>query len=345
MSEKPFPFEVPFEEIQRNVDSFIDVVFHSLESEFMVMPRGKGFVSYPEFETAYETLKVQTTGFTSLNSDRVLEAIKATPLSLVVLRTMLGFSPPEWAYITTRRTGSDVSEKFARDIERDTRIAPAKVARAVVRKSENLLAMIKTACELLESEPPKVQDDRLHRLNKADTIGGLASIRNLAAAGVPYAMLLYERFLGRPFAGHRDAVSELVGDVLELAIEKELLAAGIAPRKTKKMEKITGFDQAPDFLIPDEFHPAVVIEAKVSEDPGTARDKITRIQHLRELSTHGLSNDVKGFEVVACISGRGFGVRRADMQKLLEATQGKVFTPKTLSRLVDCTELKRYRSE
>jgi hypothetical protein len=31
-------------------------------------------------------------------------------------------------------------------------------------------------------------------------------------------MLLYERFLGRPFAGHRDSVSELVGDSLESAM-------------------------------------------------------------------------------------------------------------------------------
>jgi hypothetical protein len=36
------------------------------------------------------------------------------------------------------------------------------------------------------------------------------------------------------------------------------------------------------------------------------------------------------FEVIACISGRGFGVRREDMKKLLLATRGKVFTFKTL---------------
>jgi hypothetical protein len=47
-------------------------------------------------------------------------------------------------------------------------------------------------------------------------------------------MLLYERFLGRPFAGHRDSVSELVGDVMESAIEDVLSAAGISYRKTKR---------------------------------------------------------------------------------------------------------------
>jgi len=33
----------------------------------------------------------------------------------------------------------------------------------------------------------------------------------MADLGAPYAMLLYERFLGRPFAGHRDSVSQYVG--------------------------------------------------------------------------------------------------------------------------------------
>jgi len=46
----------------------------------------------------------------------------------------------------------------------------------------------------------------------------LASLQPIADLGMPYAMLLYERFLGRPFAGHRDSASELVGDVLETAI-------------------------------------------------------------------------------------------------------------------------------
>ena len=98
--------------------------------------------------------------------------------------------------------------------------------------------------------------------------------------GAPYAMLLYERFLGRPFAGHRDSVSGLVGDSLESAIEDVLTKAGISYRKTKRAEKLPGFDQAPDFVVPDEFSPQVVIEAKIAEDDGTARDKVTRIQHL-----------------------------------------------------------------
>ena len=49
------------------------------------------------------------------------------------------------------------------------------------------------------------------------------------------------------------------------------------------------FDQTPDFIVPDEFNPQIVIEAKLTEDDGTARDKITRVQHLGALSMQGRS--------------------------------------------------------
>lgn len=157
--------------------------------------------------------------------------------------------------------------------------------------------------------------------------------------------LLYERFLGRPFAGHRDSVSELIGDSLESAIEEVLSRAGISFRKTKRAERIEGFDQTPDFIIPSEFNPQVIIEAKITEDDGTARDKVTRIQHLGELSLAGRSEDNPKYEVIACIGGRGFGVRREDMKKMILATRGKVFTAKTLDRLVECTRLSEFRTK
>lgn len=156
-------------------------------------------------------------------------------------------------------------------------------------------------------------------------------------------MLLYERLLGRPFAGHRDSVSELV--VLESAIEDVLSKAGISYRKTKRAEKVAGFDQTPDFIIPSEFNPQVVIEAKLTEDDGTARDKVTRVQHLAELSRQAASEKAGRFEVIACIGGRGFGVRRADMRKLLMATRGKVFTLNTLTRLVECSRLCEFAAK
>src|SRR5438105_4047914 len=79
------------------------------------------------------------------------------------------------------------------------------------------------------------------------------------------------------------------------------------------MSRFSGPDQTPDFIVPDEFAPKVVIEAKVAQDDGTARDKVTRVRHLGELSQRGQRPGSFKYEVVACIDGRGC----EDLKKLL----------------------------
>lgn len=340
-----FPFEVPFEQVQADPDAYVIAVFSSLESEFLVLPKGHGFVEYPVFEAGYEALKQATAAFTNMTPTAVHPVATDIPIALIVLRTMLGFTPPEWAYIATQRTGVEVSQGFVRSLDRRIRIEPHKPLGKGKVTTERTAALIETACQLLVEGVPQVDTEKLHRLDKADTSAGLDTVRTLAELGVPYAMLLYERFLGRPFAGHRDSVSELVGGGLESAIEDVLSNAGISYRKTKRAARIPGFDQAPDFIIPSEYNPQVVIEAKITEDDGTARDKVTRVQHLGELSMAGQPPHQPKYEVIACIGGRGFGVRREDMKKLLLATRGKVFTLKTLDRLVECSRLKEFRTQ
>jgi hypothetical protein len=339
-----YPFEASTAEIERHPEAYVDAVFACLESEFLVLPKGMGFVEYPTFEHGYERLKAATGGFSELDADQVLSAVAEDPMILIVLRTMMGFSPPEWACEASERTGVQVGQGFARTLDRNIRVSPQKPLRLSGVTGERVRALVEAACQVLTEGAPPLEDGKLHRLDKADTRLGLDSIRSLAAMGVPYAMLLYERFLGRPFAGHRDSVSELVGDVLESAIEEILSRAGISYRKTKRAERIAGFDQTPDFIVPDEFSPQVIIEAKITEDDGTARDKVTRIQHLAALSLKERPADSPRFEVVACISGRGFGVRREDMIKLIRATRGKVFTPSTLEQIIEHTRLKEYRT-
>ncbi|MBM3226303.1 MAG: hypothetical protein FJZ47_21270 [Candidatus Tectomicrobia bacterium] len=336
------PFEVPFLEIEAHPETYVEAIFAHLESEFLVLPKGIGFVDYPMFETGYEALKQETAAFTNLTPATVLTAVHHAPIALIVVRAMLGFTPPEWAYVTTQRTGVMVSQGFIRTLDRNIRLAPLKPLGTRGTTGERLQALLMTACQLLSEGAPQVDITQLHRLDKADTSSGSDAIRTLAALGVPYAMLLYERFLGRPFAGHRDSVSELVGGGMEAAIEDVLSQAGISYRKTRRAARIPGFDQAPDFIIPSEYNPQVVIEAKITEDDGTARDKVTRVQHLGELSMAGQPPGQPTFEVIACIGGRGFGVRREDMKKLLYATQGKVFTMRTLDRLIGNSRLQEF---
>jgi hypothetical protein len=341
----PFPFERPFDRVRSELDDCVDEVFGALQSEFLSMPKGEGFVDYPVFEQGYEVLKRATGGFRNWSREVVVGAVYQTPVVLIVLRAMLGFTPPEWAYVASQRTSIVVPQGAARTLDRNIRLKPLSPLRQTGGVTDlRITALVEAALELLKEGAPQ-SPGVLHRLEKADTGAGLAGMQALADLGVPYAMLLYERFLGRPFAGHRDSVSELVGDILESAIETLLAGAGISFRKTKRAERIAGFDQTPDFIIPDEFNPQIVIEAKLTEDDGTARDKVTRVQHLGTLSVEGRPpGQPPRFEVIACIAGRGFKVRREDMKKLLLATRGKVFTLSNLDRLVDCSRLAEFRS-
>ncbi len=341
----PFPFEVGFGKLRSDLNAYVDAVFGCLESEFLVMPKGEGFVEFSTFETGYEALKRVTGGFQDVTAEKVARVVFEVPISLVVLRCMLGFTPPEWAYYASRHTGVAVPQGAARTIDRRVRVNPeAALPRNGGVTERRIHALVATACHILESGSPGSLPDKLHRFDKADTKEGMVSLQSAAGLGVPYSMLLYERFLGRPFAGHRDSISELVGNIVENAIEDVLSRAGISARKTKRAERVPGFDQAPDFIVPNEFNPQVVIEAKLTEDDGTARDKVTRVQHLATLSMEGRPSGRPRFEVVACIAGRGFGVRREDMKKLLLSTRGKVFTLQNMHQLVDHTRLSEFRS-
>ena len=336
----PLRFSADYSDPSLNLDPFIDEVFGELKSGFLELPKGQGFVEYATFEAGYQALKKATGGFVTVTPEVITPAIYATPIAFIVLRTILGFTPSEWADSTKELTGVAVDQGAARTLDRRIRVAPMSPLKDKNSTTDaRLKAMVVAAVQTLQSGTNGV--DRaliLHRLDKVDTAGGLASIRPIADLGVPYPVLLYERFLGRPFAGHRDSVSELVGDVVESAVEDVLSRAGVSYRKTKRAERIAGFDQAPDFIIPDEFNPSVIIEAKLTEDDGTARDKVTRVQQLRNLREEsGLS-----YEVVACIAGRGFKVRRNDMRRLLMATNGMVFTLASIEHLIEHTGIRAF---
>jgi hypothetical protein len=334
------PFEVPFSNVETDIENYIDSVFASLRSGFLTLPKGEGFVEYPIFEEGYEALKRQTGNFRTLEPNAIFDLVRITPIALIVLRAILGFTPPEWAYVTTEQANVEVPQGAARTLDRNIRLNPTRPLPAGGGVTEQRMrAMIATACRLLEDGAPDAPG-LLYRLDKADTRYGLRSIQPLADLGVPYAMVLYERFLGRPFAGHRDSVSESVGDVVEATVEAVLAEGEISYRKTRRAQRVEGFDQAPDFIVPSEFNPKVVIEAQLTEDDGTARDKVTRVQDLGALSMKGkLPQGEPHFEVIAFIAGRGFTVRREDMKKLLFATRGKVFTLESIKQMIEHTRL------
>jgi hypothetical protein len=339
------PFELSSEQLEHRLDEMVDVCFEDLTSQFLILPKGKRFLPFREFQAAYEMLKGRTAAFSRVNEETLWAAVVEDGLTLVVLRTILGLSPPEWADLASQEGDLVVPTGAARVLDvkvRADRALFGRRSRTVTR--DRALALIRAAAKLLSQGPPTSPPGTLHRLDKFDTSSGIESLRHAASHHVPYAVVLYERFLGRPFASHRDAVSEEIGDVMESAIERQLHTAQITFRKTARAERVPGYEQAPDFFVPTEAAPAVLIEAKITGDDGTARDKVARVLRLASMRDDRVRQGLPGFELVACIDGRGFGTRRQDMRDLLRATRGKVFALTSLDQLVAHTELRRFAS-
>ena len=356
------PFELSSEELSEKLEEMVDATISDLGSEFLLMPEGTAFTKYEQFSKAYETLKKCTSAFRDFTEARILKALLEDSRSFCVLRAILGMTPPEWAELARSEFEVDIPQNAARTLDRrcrekgtyirqlkenyEARSTNAEIKGGKKPKEPISLnrigILLRTAIHFISRGAPEDVEGVVHRLAKFDTRRGIDSVRYAAMENIPYAVLLYERYLGRPFAAHRDAVSELVGEVMENAIEERLRKNGVSYRSTGRAERIPGFGQAPDFCIPDELTPAVVIEAKITSDDGTARDKVARIKELETQRNQHVSEGKPYYEVVACIDGRGFRERREDMRQLLLRLQGKVFTAASLDKLVEHTAIRDF---
>jgi len=86
----------------------------------------------------------------------------------------------------------------------------------------------------------------------------------------------------------------------------------------------------------------VIVAAKITEDDGTARDKVAHIKELETQRNRHVASGRARYEVVACIDGREFRERREDMRQMLLRLDGKVFTTVSLDQLVIHTRLKEF---
>lgn len=356
------PFEIPPKELEKKLEEMVEVTISDLGSEFLLMPMGPGFIKYHEFSKAYEILKKHTKAFTDFTEKRAYTALLENSRAFCVLRSILGMTPPEWAELARSEYSQDIPQNAARTLDRKCRQDTEYVGRleegyrarlSTYKKKggkppgrpislDRIDTLLKTAIQYIVQGAPKKVNGIIHRMDKFDTSHGIDSVQYAARENVPYAVLLYERYLGRPFAAHRDAVSELVGEVMESAIEDRLRNSAVTFRKTQRAERIPGFGQAPDFCIPDEVNPALVIEAKITSDDGTARDKVARIKELETQRNQHVAEGRPHYEVVACIDGRGFRERREDMRQMLLRLEGKVFTMASLDYLVRYTRIREF---
>ena len=180
-----YSFEVPYAQVEEDIDAFIDAVFHTLQSAFLLLPRGPGFIVYPDFQQAYEVLKRHTAGFVLFTLENAMSALQEDALAFVVLRTILGFTPPELAYVASQESGLAISQNFARSLDRRVRSERQAFCSLTPQTRERLTALVSAACKLIREGPGKAPEDMIHRLDKAATRSGLTSLRHLASEGAP----------------------------------------------------------------------------------------------------------------------------------------------------------------
>jgi hypothetical protein len=308
------------------------------------MPQGGSFLSRSRFQQGFDALTRETKNGADLSPEALLRAVERHPAALVAVRTILGVTPGEMATLAIREARANdvelyISQEEARAIDAAARrgepiLQPEATTIARRRRYEVIVNLLTYVAPVLIQQPEPIPGS-LHRMDKIDTSKGTKSLRKfLGGASVPYPDLLYERALGRPFASHRDSVSSKVGDIIDDAVEDKLGSAGIPFYRTRHRERIPGFDQAPDFLIPNRGEAQVMIEDKLSEDDGTARDKVARILRLREVENRRVQAGEPARTVVAVIDGRGFRERAPDLNYMLGACEGNVYTVEMLDDLI-----------
>jgi len=341
----PQPFEADSSDLDAELGGYVEQVFSDLQASILIMPTGDSMAGLDQFESAFEVLKHHTKNLDEITIGNLISAVDEDPIVFILVRVMLGLTPPEWAQLAEEETEVEIPQGYSRGIDTKAISRPDNFLRASEKRERRAGALLRYAVEILDEGLGEVPDDVTHRFDMVDKGPNAKPLPDLVREGVPYESLLFERYRGRPFATYRDAVSEEVGNEMEDAVESELEDAGVSYYRTEPTEDIPGISQAPDFIIPNKDNPQVVIEAKITGDDGTARDKVTRVQRLKTLSQNWGNTDESSFQVVACIDGRGFGVRESDMRKLLRATNGKVFTTKTLDQLVENTRIGEFKSD
>ena len=236
-------------------------VLGTLKSFFMTMPRGGSFCSREDFEKGYEAFSRHTDGARLISGAHLLDAIEEDPRAWLVLRCILGFTPPEAAYVAVLEAGESgqpvaVGQTQVRDLDARARrgeklIWATTPKRRVERDHDEVLRrLVPLLAETLTRSPPKVESGLIHRLDKIDTYAGQASLAEIFERGVPYSELLYERLLGRPYASHRDSVSGRVGEYIEGPLAQLLEDYGIDGAMARPREK---FRDSTKLLIV-EFH-------------------------------------------------------------------------------------------
>ena len=318
------------------VQSFLEHVRPS----FHLIPKGDSMANEESFTLAYSALAAGTDNFTVVSEASLQSVLLKTPEALGPLRMIVGLTHNELAVAIRllepdARVNGDRLKKFERSSatsqpseERD-KLAALIAATATAVMSRDILSVPSAATGYFHS-----------KLDKRDTTDGWVSVQR-DSKGVPYSALLYQRYVGGVWRQVQDAYSEVKGDaVLEHPLRDLLDAHAIPYHHTRRgatgareTVELYGMSPGPDFVIPDES-PTLVIESKVAEDGGTARDKAARIRTMTSAARE------RSLKACVLIDGKGWIERTAALLDVIIATEGRTYTLTTLDHILELPEIR-----
>ncbi len=282
------------------------------------------------FREIYEEANRLTSRFRNVDVASLATTIAALPETLKVFRTILGFTPQEFAaasgMVAEVVDTAAISTSRVKAIEAGRRLHPGEDSACA-----ELIDRAMTHRLFLASS-----EELRPRIDKPDTGMGWDSVRAAVDDGVPYPVLLHQRLYGGAFRTLLDATSTQRGDILEDAVEGVLRAHRVPYVRTgpANQEEIARRFQitvrpAPDFVMFDGTETLrAILECKVANDGGTARDKAARYGALRIESQR-----LGGVPVFAVLSGLGWRRTGDALGPVVEATDGRVFTLATLNEI------------
>lgn len=295
------------------------------------------FYEAPHFRAAYAAATTATKNFTIVDETVLATALTDDPRTLLIFRTIVGLQKEEFAQATvlaaqaTERRG--ISAYKVDSMERKgTAITPAQ-AKTIAETLTQIMdgSLFGDPVVGLRSKQAKV-----------DTENGWSSVRNLAATGVPYDVFLHQRHYGGAYRQVLDATSTKRGNILEDAVEHLFLRAGVPYIRTgahNQAEIARRFElqvqPAPDFVIFDDSGSLRgILECKLVNNGGTARDKALRFERLRRESRR-----LGGIPLFAVLSGMGWTRVNDTLGPVVRDTEGRVFSLATLDEMLTVAPL------
>jgi len=310
-----------------------------LSSYFYVIPWDRANISDEgEFKRLYDQVSSETNEFTDISEEKIKKILEKEPKTIVVFRVIAGYTLNEVSFILHLKYGANFPREQLQSLERNGLEALSSTLKMWKRNLAPIAALFYQSVDPTFLKAPTGIDSTKFRLltDKFDTREGWGGVAKAAREAVPYYELLYQRYIGGPFRQARDTSSSLKAEILEGPIENLLRANGIPYYKTGLREKIEGWDQAPDFLIPGKEAPQVIIEAKIAEDGGTARDKAARIKVLAGIARP------KGIDLISVIDGKGFTRINDVLLPIIAYSGGFVFSYSNKEEILEVPSIKRF---